>query len=873
VPLLEREVPLARLTGLLSEARHRRGHVALVTGEAGVGKTSLLEAFRQQAGRTQVLWGACDAIEPPRAFAPVRDIADRAGGTLRSALATADRDRVINEFLSLLRRSDGLPRLVVLEDLHWADDATLDLLRVVGRRIRDQPVLLVGSYRDDEVGVRHPLRKALGDLPPDALVETTLQPLSIDAVAILAAGTGLQASRLHRLTAGNPFFVTEVIAAPGDVVPRTVRDAVLARLGRLPYQAQLVARAAAVLGDRCAPWLLSEVHGQDARSLELCIEQGVLVRLDEVIRFRHELVRQAMIAALTQPERAEIHARALAVLRRTGEHDGVDELAHHAAGAGDGPAVLQYAPAAAARSARLGAHREAAAYYAAALPYRWKLDQRSRAGLLEAHAAEHVLADDVTSARATQEEALACWRSLGDRRREGDCLRAYSEILYLGGEGERAEECARDALTILESIEPQGHELALAIATLAQRVIVSGHDDPMGVTLARRAVELAERIGDEPVAVSALTTLGVGAIYMSDADGWAIVEQSARRARAAGLVHEGSRALINLVEAASDVRQLGRAERYLEEAIAFMDEHDIVLHQRILRQRRAEVALERGRWEVALDEAQTLLELPGLANRTRVRAITLRGRIAARRGDVDPWPLLDEGLALTSPHELQELCPLLAARAEAAWLDGDVAKARAEAGRGLPLARKASMTPEPWFWAELAWWAWKTGALDHLPDNIPMPYRQQAAGLFRAASTTWDELGCPYQQALALGESDEEVALREAIGILHRLGAWRSARRVADRLRGTGASDVPRGAWRSTRRNPSGLTAREVEVLGLLGLGLRNAQIAERLVVSPKTIDHHVSAILRKLGVGDRGEAALAAARMGLKDGERDSQT
>jgi DNA-binding CsgD family transcriptional regulator len=184
----------------------------------------------------------------------------------------------------------------------------------------------------------------------------------------------------------------------------------------------------------------------------------------------------------------------------------------------------------------------------------------------------------------------------------------------------------------------------------------------------------------------------------------------------------------------------------------------------------------------------------------------------------------------------------------------------------LPL--RAEGLIDPWWRGELGFWAWGAGALDRLPDGSAEPYELHVSGRYHAAASAWDAIGCPYQQGLALADKDDEEDLRSALDIFHSLGARPAATFVVVRLRALGVRGIPSGPRPSTRSNPAGLTGRELEVLALLGQGLRNADIAERLVVSPKTVDHHVSAILGKLGVPNRAAAAEEAARLGLENGE-----
>lgn len=868
--LLERQPSLDELEELLAASRRRHGRLVLVAGEAGIGKTALVETFcRERAGGVPVLWGSCDAVLPARPFAPLSDIADRVDDSLRQALDATDRDRVFKVFLALLRQPGGSPTLVVFDDLHWADDATLDVLRVVGRRLRDLPILVIGTYRDHEVGSDHPLRLALGDLPSGTVHEIRVPPLSVAAVEALTsgAGSGIDAVALHAATAGNPFFVTEVVAAGSDDVPATVRDAVLARIARLSPSAQQAPRAASVLGPNCEPALLREVAGCNAEAVEECLGRGMLQLDGGVVRFRHELAQRAVYQGLAPSESAALHRRALSALRRVLVSPDAARLAQHAVASGDADAVLELAPAAAEQAAGLGAHREAAAHYAAALDFGWKLEDRAHAELLEGHARECFLIDDLESALASQHEAVAYWRGLGDLRREGDCLRALSLMMWYAAEYDRAIEVAEQAVELLESVSPPGVELARAYATIAQRYLIGGQDDSVALSWGVRALELAESLGNEPVAVHALTTVGLAEICRRDESGWTKLEESLRRAKAAGLEEDAARALLNLVEMPEATTRYAFADRYRDEAIAYMtDENpDLDLYRRRLLGRLAEIALERGHWDEAAELAYALLTEGRSAGLTRMKALTVLGLLRARRGDPEPWSPLDEALARAGPRgEDQELCPLHAARAEAAWLQGNMTLAGAEAEAGLALG----IGWHPWVLGELGFWGWKVGCLRHLSKGSAEPYVLHSVGRYREAASAWEAIGCPYHQALALAESDDEGDLRQALEILHSLGAGPMAGRVVGRLRAIGARGIPRGPRPLTRRNPARLTAREVEVLGLLREGMRNADIAQRLVVSAKTVDHHVSAILRKLGVPNRAAAVEEAARRGFKDGE-----
>ncbi len=215
--LLERKTYLDDLRGFLTQATRGYGCMLFLGGEAGVGKSSLVQAFaRSVDGRARVLTGACDPLSTPRPLGPILDISDTLGPEISTLIRTsAPQFELFRSILAELRKNS--PSVVVIEDAHWADEATLDLLRYLGRRMADVPALIVVTYRDDEVGLDHPLRRVAGELAAQPAVRRmALRPLSQTAVAQLATGSNFDAVELFELTDGNPFFVTEVISV-GEV--------------------------------------------------------------------------------------------------------------------------------------------------------------------------------------------------------------------------------------------------------------------------------------------------------------------------------------------------------------------------------------------------------------------------------------------------------------------------------------------------------------------------------------------------------------------------------------------------------------------------------------------------------------------------------
>jgi DNA-binding CsgD family transcriptional regulator/tetratricopeptide (TPR) repeat protein len=860
--VLERTEELAVLAGARAEVSDEgRGRLVLIAGEAGIGKTALVDAFCGGLP-ARILRGGCDPLLTARPLGPLADIAEHTGGELAALIDDgATGPALLGAFARELRRA---PTVVVLEDLHWADEATLDFLLLFGRRIEATPVLMLVTFRDDELDRAHPLRIVIGELPRATVRRVALAPLSAAAVAELARGTELDPGGLHRQTAGNPFFVTEALAAGGASLPDTVRDAVLARAARLDPGARELLDAVAIVPSHAELWLLEALVAGDLAHLERCLASGMLHAIDDAVAFRHEIARAAVQDVLPGDRALRLHRAAVAALADPprGRPD-LARLAHHAEAAGDADAVLSYAPRAAERAALLGAHREAAAQFARALGFADRLSAERRAGLLERRAYECYLTGAIDQAITAQRAALAEYVALGDRLHQGDSHRWLSRLAWFAGDNPEAETQAQRAVQLLSELPP-GRELAMAQSNMAQLRML-GYDYEGALEWGTRATEIAERLGETEILIHALNNVGTVAIGSGRGHGEEL-ERSLALAVEAGLEEHVARAYTNLGAASVDVRDYPRADRHLDEGIAYCAEHDLDSWGLYMTGWRARSDLEQGRWDEAAADAVTVLRRPGTAVPSRITPLAVLGCLRARRGDPDVWGPLDEALELAAgTGEIQRLLPVALARAEARWLSGepDAVAAETDGVMELVMAR-ASI----WGLGEVLVWRRRAGIADPPPARKPAePWRLELAGEGAAASRAWTDLGCAYDAALAALADDDEALLRSGHAELLRLGAQTSAAQMARVMRERGVRDVRSGPRASTRENPAGLTARELDVVALLAEGLRNAQIAERLVVSRKTVDHHVSSILGKLGVSSRTEAAAEAVRLGIVPG------
>jgi DNA-binding CsgD family transcriptional regulator/tetratricopeptide (TPR) repeat protein len=858
--LLERAQPLAALEHHLADvAMSSAGRFVFIGGEAGVGKTSLVRRFCASQS-VQILSGACDALATPHPLGPLIDISHTTAGDLEAMIARGGRPHeVAAAFLDQLRT--GPPCIVVLEDLHWADDATLDVIRLLARKVESAPVLMLGTYRDDQVDRSHPLRVLIGDLATSpAVARLSLGPLSAAAVADLASPFDLDAAELYRNTGGNPFFVTEVLATGGDTLPATVQDAVLARVGRLGPVAQRLVEMAAIIPTGVDISVLEAMDDDAVAGVEECLASGVLAAIPGGVAFRHELARLAVEISLSPPRRLSLHRAALMALSdpRRGPIDPT-ALSHHAEAAADIDAVLCFAPQAAAVAAQARAHREAAAQYARALRFGWALTDEQRAELLSLRSWECFLIGNYADAIESRREALETYRSLGDRLREGDALRAMSSNLRCHGLVAEATEAGLAAVAVLEQLGP-GPELAMAYAN---RAMLSLNVEDTAATLewGRKAQELAERIDDRETLVHAMNSIGTAGYLIGDDDGRRALERSLRLCKEWGFVEQAGRAYIHLAWASVRVHDYGRAETYQRDGVEYCLERGLDAWRFEILAHQARRLLDQGRWDEATEATSTILR-SGTGNAvTRTMVLCIIALLRARRGDPDYHRPLAEAQAIAAPTgELQHLLPAATASAEIAWLEGGENAAdvtRATTDRAMELAMRYRAIPAL---SELTAWRRRCGVHDAKSSESVDPYALELTGDTAGAAAAWTELGCQYEAAITLCTGGPEENQRRALAIFQALDARPAAAIAARLLREGGARGVPRGPRPSTKQNAGGLTAREVEVLGLLSEEMSNREIAGRLHLSEKTVDHHVAAILAKLGVSNRRQAARAAA-------------
>src|SRR5215469_4933557 len=779
--LLERQRELEPLTRCLQDARTTAGKLVLVTGEAGLGKSSLVEHFTLEHRRdARTAWGACDALSTPRALGPVRELAAQLAG-IGSHTARDDEsiDWLFRSLLEKLSGGEDAVCLVVLEDIHWADAATLDFLRFIGRRIQRTRAVFVATYRDDELPVTHPLRLALGELTGPHVVRMRLAPLSLTAVEILANDSGRDTRLLHRTTGGNPFFVREVLASPGVPVPETVRDAVLARLARCSNAARELTELVAISPGRTETWLVDAVMGACPQAMDEAGARGLLDVQTESVGFRHEIARLAVLGAISSMRVGALHAKVLQILTERARDPA--RLVHHAALCNDTAAVLEYAPLAAKEAARLGAHREAAAHLHAALRCRQSLEPRQRAELLEQHAIESALANQNRDAIDSGTAAAAAWRDIGSAEARSRVLTLLVQEYRTVGDKPRADECVAGAIELLEALPPSAH-LAMAYGARSFLALARGWNQD-AFEYGHRALALARKFGDRAVEAHALCHIGGALLGTGDRAGYEPLDRSLALALENAQEDNAARAYRTLQFYAGLIRDFSRAERAFHEGVDYCEERGIFNHSAYIRAYYTVCELDRGKWTEAANTASELLhgsEVMGVTQRVTLM-ITL-ALVRLRRGDPGVDDLLDEAFRLAVPTgETSRIARVAAARAEHAWYSGRLGDVVHETSVGLAHLRGHTT---PWFNGELLFWQSRAQPVE-IVGKVAEPYRLMLAGDWQAAADAWKEIGQPYEQALALAEGTEQTQ-REALTLLDRLEAGPLAAMVRRRLRERG---------------------------------------------------------------------------------------
>jgi DNA-binding CsgD family transcriptional regulator/tetratricopeptide (TPR) repeat protein len=839
VPLLERDAELASLAAAVAAAQRGRGSVVLVEGEAGIGKSSLIRTFLAglPAG-VDALVGGCDDLLAPRALGPLHEaVRGRRPGPLAAALDGPVED-VYDAAVAQLTR-DGATVLVV-EDLHWGDDATLDVLRHLVRRIEALPAVLVLSLRDEELRTGHPARALLGVLATTpAVTHLRPAPLSPAAVGALAAAVGRNGAAIHQGIGGNPFYVTETLAAPPGALPESVADAVQARMRVLDPASVAAVEQLAVMPSIVDPLLAKALLGDRLADLTVAEERGIIEVRPAGLAFRHELARRAVEASLPGLRRRALHLAVVRALRELGATD-AERLVHHAAAAGDAATIVEFAPAAARAAAVGGSHTQALAHLEAAVGHAELLAPEPRARLLTDHAWQLYIAQRFADAVTAGRSSVRACAEAGLLDLEIEATERLSRYLLMCGELGEAEAVQQRAVEVARGGGTPATRASLAVHRGAM-LLLTGRFPEARAVLAE-AVERTAAVDRPDLRSLALNYRG---LIRAEAGELAGGERDLREALELALSrqsHESAaRAYTNLADMLFVYADWPALTALVARGQEFCAERGLAQFSVLLDLHRQHVLLHDGAWDAAETGLQALHEQ---ARDTRVfepRVAAAYGRLLARRGREDQAELVAQmvlGAWREACRQRQPVAMLYTALAATEWAWLTDRPTVAGEVQDVMLPRLTSV-------------AWQVRRAELL-----------RFGALAAGEAPGGEPGDGYQRALHRGWSDDTAEMTAGWRQLDALGAHAPARLVLRRLREAGVTRLPRSTASAARGpHPLGLTDRQVDVLELLGRGATNAEIAERLLLSVRTVDHHVAAILTRLGVRTRHEAVAAARR------------
>lgn len=845
---VEREEQCGALQQAIRSACRGCGSVALLLGEAGIGKTALINAaLAELPSDVLLLRGGCDDLRARGPLGPIREALAAAGA---DDLERASYGQPHEFWLDLTRALAGdRPTILVVEDLQWADEASLDVLSYLARRVERMPVLIIGSYREAEVGSGHPLHRWLASIASHPM-QLRLPPLTLAGVEALCEGSGWDPAALFDLSGGIPFYVLGALSASMDSpLTDTVAAAVAARLDVLPPRTRVLLERMSVwpgvLRHEQAEDLLG--HGlSEILSAEAC---GFIVTDHDGMRFGNEMTRLAILAQAPRFRRRADAREAVELLKPRGEAE-LPRLIQLAVTGDDDSTVVELAHRAARIAADRGDTLAAIACYEAGLAQQRWLGQSELAALVYDYAGELQKTDRFDRAIDSARWAVDLCRELADPLGEARARVRLSQYLFLNGSPQAARDAAARALVLARGVDPPLVSEALAALGIALAQDRAASAMPV-LDRARVLADLAGRGADRATCMNYQAQYDPQLTLSARID---LLNRSIEVARCDDAGAEVTRGQAALAELLLRFARYDELDRLLQVALPYAREHGCRSELLILQVCQAFLSLHRGQWASA---EQTLRQIQQQGPAPSIVAdfsSAAYGRLLARRGNPEAATTLRDCWERACAHRwLPALGQAATGLAEWGWLTGDTAQLvtilRAwEEHADRPGAES--------FDAELRRFGQLAGI--DVPERpgagalAATPWGPALAGRRREAAHRWQKLGDHYQAALELADSGDERAMLRAWQALDQMGAAEAARQVRRRLQAQGTRSIPRGPRPGTRNNPGGLTDRQLEVARLLAQALTNGEIAARLMVSERTVDHHVSSILAKLGLTTR---------------------
>ena len=860
--LIERGIFLTTLQSQFKDVMEGEGRCVFVSGEAGIGKTSLIKAFCTEVkNRCNIYQGICDALFTPRPLAPLYDVLLQMGKSIpESNIDSTNRTAFFTNFYQELNDRTGVT-LVVFEDIHWADEATLDFIKFFARRISQQKCLFILTYRDTEIHFGHPLRNIMGQLNADSFMRIELQPLSKQAVGKMAEERGYNGEDVYRITNGNPFYVTEILASYSEGVPDNIKDSILSVYNKMNEKTKHVWQILSVLPTAFEMNYLDKMDASYLPAVQNCIDSKILIVDKGRILFKHELYRRTIESSLSPLARIALNKKILDLLLESfAENDAPERIIHHAKNANEYDLVVKYAPMAARQAASVGAHVEAARLYLTAIEYYQDNDEDTLLQFYESYAYECYLTNQPKEAIIYTNRALDIWKKKNDIEKIGNSMRLLSRLWWWSGNWHRAENFAKEAIEVLES-QQSSKAKAMAYSNLAQLKMLTEKLDEC-LYWGEKAIAIARELNDEETLSHALNNVGTVQMTQGSMEkGNALLQQSLAIALKNSYNEHAARAYTNLGCNSVMLKNYKEAEKFFEEGIRYSEERDLDAWSSYMMSWTARLKLETGYWNEACNIVETLLKNENQTPIIRIIVLVIAATIKMRRGEEDALrQLMDAKTMASQSMESQRILPVLSAILEYEWITGSMV-----IDNELLDAVKTKVVSSDTVYGngEFVFWLKKARKQTLTVKKMEENYNADSPTSALKAATFWERAGSPYQQALVLFETNDENK-RKAISIVQRLGATAVYERMKFEMRRSGIKNIPRGVRKTTQSNPEFLTDRELDVLRLLQEGLHNKEIAARLFISAKTVDHHISAILYKLEVNSRTKAVHEAEKLGI---------
>ncbi|WP_275412211.1 helix-turn-helix transcriptional regulator [Sphaerisporangium rufum] len=945
-----REAELGTLSEAFEQARKQAASAVLVGGEAGGGKTRLVSRFAEDAAAAgaHVLLGGCVELSAEGlAYAPftalLRQLVKEMGAAEVAALLpdgaardlarllpefgepSGDREtetgraRLFEQFLTLIERlAERRAIVLIIEDIHWADRSSRDLIAFLSRNLRTAPVLMILTYRSDELHRQHPLRPVLAELGRvEGVVRLEVPRLIRGEVADQIAGIigqtpkySLVESVFHR-SAGIPLFVEALVEHDCDNcgVPESLHDLIIGSVERLPEETQRVLRIAAAGGNRVGHRLLAAVTDLSDVDLESALRPAIAGNVIQVADgrayvFRHALIREAVHEEMLPGEHNRVHARFAEEIDRdrtlVPPGRAAIEIAHHWYSARDNLWALIAAWEAAGKAANAFAYTEQIQLLERVLSLWDRVpDAATRIGV--DHTTVLELASEAALISGETERGLKFVKGALAELDEGAEPERVARLLVRRSQlnSDKGRRNSIEDLRYAERLVPRPTEARVHVLTRLSSVLMFSNETVEGTALTQEALEISRDLGDECLEGELLINLALGQSLAGDLEGaYRTNEQAMEIGRRLGSGRITLRALANSVDA---LNNLGRSEEAVQRAL----EGEAIARKigryrnsgAFLANNRAEALESIGRWDEAVDAIDHALAMDPIP-RIRQHLRRVRGDIAAGRGETDQLERILGEVGTTGREPLsyaQEWMANLRLLLELHLLRGEHAEALRTAEELLPTSGNMHSSKAMLGWRAMARiraacdaaeascpdlaaavLAKAEARADHmtLDGPVSVAYRLAFTGDFDAAAAAWATLGRPPQQATTLTQAAAAAAragdrdgaatrLREAYPIACSLGARPLVTAIESLARRAGISLVE-GASPADASRTTELTPRELEVLRLVALGRSNREIAGELFISAKTVSVHVSNILAKLGTATRGEAAAAAHRLSL---------